>query len=42
MVAAMEGAEALKVLTGRTRQLLRDKLWVMDLSDNTFEVISLA
>jgi molybdopterin-synthase adenylyltransferase len=41
MVAAMEGAEALKVLTGRTRQLLRDKLWVMDLSDNTFEVISL-
>jgi molybdopterin-synthase adenylyltransferase len=41
MVAAMEGAEALKVLTGRTGQLLRNKLWVMDLSDNTFEVISL-
>jgi molybdopterin-synthase adenylyltransferase len=41
MVAAMESAEALKILTGRTQQLLRDKLWVMDLSDNTFEVISL-
>ena len=41
MVAAMESAETLKILTGQTQQLLRDKLWVMDLSDNTFEVISL-
>lgn len=41
MAAAMECSEALKVLTGRTDRLLRNKLWIMDLSDNTFEVLSL-
>lgn len=41
MVAAMESSEVLKVLTGRTTHLLRNKLWVVDLTDNTFEVLSL-
>lgn len=41
MTAAMESAEAVKVLLGRTGQVLRNKLWVMDLTDNTFEVLSL-
>lgn len=42
MTAAMESAEAIKVLLGRNHQVLRNKLWVMDLTDNTFEVLALA
>ena len=41
MAAAMECSEALKVLTCRTGPSLRNKLWIMDLTDNTFEVLSL-
>ncbi len=41
-VAAMESSEALKVLTGRPQQLLRNKLWVVDLSDSSVEILALA
>lgn len=41
-VAAMESAEALKVLTGRPQQLLRNKLWVVDLTDCSVEILALA
>ncbi len=41
LVAAMESAEALKILSSRKPHLLRNKLWVMDLTDNTFEILSL-
>lgn len=41
LVAAMESSEVIKVLLKRENQLLRNKLWVADLTDNTFEVLSL-
>jgi molybdopterin-synthase adenylyltransferase len=41
LIAAVESAEALKILTGRTGELLRNRMWVSDLSTNTFEVLSL-
>lgn len=41
LIGALEAAEALKILTGRTAGLLRNRLWVTDLSTNTFEVLSL-
>jgi molybdopterin-synthase adenylyltransferase len=41
-VAAVESAEALKVLAGRTQQLLRNKLWVVDLTDGNVEILALA
>jgi len=41
-VAAVESAEALKVLTGQPQQLLRNKLWVVDLTDCTAEILTLA
>lgn len=41
-VAAIESAEALKVLTGRPQQLLRNKLWVVDLTDCSVEILALA
>lgn len=41
LTAAMESAEALKILTGRTAELLRNRLWVADLATNLFEVLSL-
>jgi molybdopterin/thiamine biosynthesis adenylyltransferase len=40
-VAAMQSAEALKVLTGRPQQLLRNKLWVVDLTDCSAEILLL-
>jgi hypothetical protein len=42
LVAAKQSAEVLNLLSGRTEQLLRNKLWVVDLSDQTTEVLSLA
>lgn len=41
-VSAMESAEALKVLTGQPQQLLRNKLWVVDLTDCSVEILALA
>lgn len=41
MVAAMESAEVIKILLGRNNGLLRNKLWIVDLTNNTFEVLSL-
>jgi molybdopterin-synthase adenylyltransferase len=41
LTAAVESAEALKILTGRTAELLRNRLWVADLAANLFEVLSL-
>jgi molybdopterin/thiamine biosynthesis adenylyltransferase len=41
MIAAVESAEVLKILLHQTSGLLRNKLWIMDLTDNTFEVLSL-
>ncbi|RJQ65982.1 MAG: HesA/MoeB/ThiF family protein [Desulfobacteraceae bacterium] len=41
LVAAVESGEALKILTGRTGELLRNRLWVADLATNMFEVLSL-
>ncbi|MBT8338921.1 MAG: HesA/MoeB/ThiF family protein [Desulfatitalea sp.] len=41
LVAAVQSSEVIKVLSGKTDRLLRNKLWVADLSDNTFEVFSL-
>jgi molybdopterin-synthase adenylyltransferase len=41
LIASVESAEALKILTGRTGELLRNRLWVTDLSSNTFEILSL-
>lgn len=42
LVAAKQCAELLNLLSNRTDRLLRDKLWVVDLSDHTAEVLSLA
>ena len=42
LVAAKQCAEILNLLSKRTGQLLRNKLWVVDLSDHTTEVLSLA
>ena len=42
LVAAKQCAEILNLLSNRTGQLLRDKLWVVDLYDHTTEVLSLA
>ncbi len=42
LVAAKQCAELLNLLADRTGQLLRNKLWVVDLSDQTTEVLSLA
>lgn len=41
MIAAMESAEVLKILLKQNHGLLRGKLWIMDLTDNTFQVLSL-
>ena len=41
LIASVESAEALKILTGHTTELLRNRLWVTDLSSNTFEILSL-
>ncbi|MDA8138124.1 MAG: ThiF family adenylyltransferase [Desulfobacteraceae bacterium] len=41
MIAAMESAQVLKILLKQSKGLLRNKLWVVDLTDNTFEVLSL-
>ena len=41
LVAAKQCAELLNLLAKRTGQLLRNKLWVVDLSDHTAEVLSL-
>jgi molybdopterin/thiamine biosynthesis adenylyltransferase len=41
-VAAVESAEVLKVLAGQAQQLLRNKLWVVDLTDGAVEVLALA
>jgi len=42
LVAAMQCGEVLSILCHRTSQLLRNKLWIVDLSDHTVEVLALA
>lgn len=41
LIASMESAEVIKVLLGRTRELLRDKMLMMDLESHTYEVLRL-
>lgn len=41
LIAAMQSEQILKILLNQTAGLLRNKLWVMDLSGNTFETFSL-
>jgi molybdopterin/thiamine biosynthesis adenylyltransferase len=42
LTASIESAEALKVLQGKFEQVLRKKLLVIDLQDNTYDVLRLA
>lgn len=41
LIAAIEAAEAIKVLLGQTGQLLRNKLLFVDLSRNSFDILGL-
>ena len=41
LIASMESAEVIKVLLGRNRELLRDKMLMMDLESHTYEVMRL-
>lgn len=41
LIASMEAAEVLKVLLGKTQQVLHERLMMVDLSDNTFEILRL-
>jgi molybdopterin/thiamine biosynthesis adenylyltransferase len=41
LIASAESAEVIKVLLGRTQELLRDKMLVMDLGSHTYEVLRL-
>jgi len=41
LIAAVESSEVIKVLLKKENHLLRNKLWVADLTDNTFEVLTL-
>ena len=41
LIAAVESAEVLKILLGRTQNLLRNKLWLLDLGENSAEILSL-
>jgi molybdopterin/thiamine biosynthesis adenylyltransferase len=41
LIASMESAEVIKVLLGRSRELLRDKMLIMDLESHTYEVMRL-
>jgi molybdopterin/thiamine biosynthesis adenylyltransferase len=41
LIASMESAEVIKVLLGRNKELLRDKMLMMDLGSHTYEVLRL-
>lgn len=42
VIAALESAEAVKILLGNTKDVLRNKLCVVDLTNNIFEVLVLS
>ena len=42
LIAAVESAEVLKILLGQEDQLLRNKMLLVDMSTNTFDVLTLA
>ncbi len=41
LISAVESSEVIKLILGQPQGLLRNKLWVVDLTNNTFEVLSL-
>jgi hypothetical protein len=41
LIAAIEAAEAIKVLLGQTGQILRNKLLFLDLTRNSFDILGL-
>ena len=41
LIAAIESAEVIKVLLGHDEQLLRNKMLMVDLSSQTYEVLRL-
>ena len=41
LIASVEAAETLKVLLGKTQQVLHERLMMIDLNDNSFEILRL-
>lgn len=41
LISAVESAEVIKIALGQTQSLLRNRLWMMDLASNTYEVLEL-